>query len=104
MKNPRGKHEISEVVEIENAALSTSGDGEKFFVANGKRYGHIIDPKTCAPVEGENFSVTVVVDGSCELCSTVADILSTAAVVDRKRVEEILSQQKIPAEIVDEDF
>ena len=104
VKNPRKPDELSTIVELENSALSTSGDYEKFFVANGRRYSHIIDPKTCAPVEGENFSVTVVVDGSCELCATVADILSTAAVVDRKRVEEVLSQQKIPAKFVDGDF
>ncbi|MBR1805587.1 MAG: FAD:protein FMN transferase [Selenomonadaceae bacterium] len=100
IKNPREVDKLSAVVEIENSALSTSGDGEKFFVANGRRYSHIIDPKTCAPVEGENFSVTVVVDGSHELCATVADILSTAAVVNRKRVEEILSQQKIPGRVL----
>ena len=100
VKNPREADKLSFVVELENSALSTSGDGEKFFVANGKRYGHIIDPKTCAPVEGENFSVTVVVDGEVELCATVADILSTAAAVDRKRVEEILSQQKIPGRVL----
>ena len=100
VKNPREADKLSFVVELENSALSTSGDGEKFFVANGRRYGHIIDPKTCAPVEGENFSVTVVVDGEVELCATVADILSTAAAVDRKRVEEILSQQKIPGRVL----
>ena len=100
IKNPREPDKLSTVVELENSALSTSGDGEKFFVANGRRYGHIIDPKTCAPVEWQNFSVTVVVDGSCELCATVADILSTAAAVDRKRVEEILSQQKIPGRVL----
>ena len=134
IKNPREVDKLSAVVELENSALSTSGDGEKFFVANGWRYSHIIDPKTCAPIERQNtpqnftrgdkvgmssnqiastvppllkwqnFSVTVVVDGSCELCATVADILSTAAAVDRERVEEILSQQKIPAKIIDGDF
>ncbi|MBR1647712.1 MAG: FAD:protein FMN transferase [Selenomonadaceae bacterium] len=99
IKNPTGKNFLS-VVELKNSVLSTSGDYEKFFVANGRRYCHIIDPKSCAPVDAENFSVTVVVDGSEELCATVADILSTAAFVDRERVEKILSSCKLPAKII----
>ena len=99
VKNPRVEGELSAVIELENSALSTSGDYEKFFVANGRRYCHILNPKTCAPVEADNFSVTVVVDGSVELCGTVADILSTAAFVDRERVEKVLSAQKIPAKV-----
>jgi len=99
IKNPRAENELSAVVELENSALSTSGDYEKFFVANGRRYCHIFNPKTCAPIEFKASSVTVVVDGSVELCATVADILSTAAFVDRERVEKILSQEKIPAKI-----
>ena len=100
VKNPQAEDEMSAVVELKNSALSTSGDYEKFFVANGRRYTHIIDPKTCAPVDREKFSVTVVVDGSVENCGTVADILSTAAFIDRERVEKILSTKKIPAKIL----
>ena len=100
VKNPRVENELSAVVELKNSALSTSGDYEKFFVANGHHYGHIFDPKTCSPVEWKNFSVTVMVDGSVENCGTVADILSTTAfVMGKERVEKILSEQKIPAEI-----
>ena len=83
IKNPRAD-ELSEVIELEDAALSTSGDYEKFFIANGRRYHHIIDPKTCAPAANENFSVSVVVDGSEENCAMIADILSTAAFVAGK--------------------
>lgn len=82
IKNPHAPDELSEIVELENCALSTSGDYEKFFVADNRRYSHIIDPKTCAPVTSQKFSsVSVVVDGSVENCATVADILSTAAFV-----------------------
>ena len=100
VKNPRVENELSAVVELKNSALSTSGDYEKFFVANGHHYGHIFDPKTCSPIEWKNFSVTVMVDGSVKNCGTVADILSTTAfVMGKERVEKILSEQKIPAEI-----
>lgn len=78
IKNPAAPDELAEIVELKNAALSTSGDYEKFFVAEGRRYHHIIDPKTCAPADNEFSSISVVIDGRTENCATVADILSTA--------------------------
>lgn len=90
IKNPRADS-LAEIVELEDVALSTSGDYEKFFIANGRRYHHIINPKTCAPAESENFSVSVIHDSA-----TVADILSTAAfVLGTERLKKILSD-KIP--------
>ena len=44
---------------LENAAVSTSGDGEQFVEINGKRYSHIVDPKTGIGLIGRQ-SVTVV--------------------------------------------
>ena len=99
IKNPRAE-KISVVVELENCALSTSGDYEKFFIADGRRYHHIIDPKTCAPAESENFSVSVIVDGGEKNCATLADILSTTAfILDKEQTEKILTENKIAAKI-----
>jgi FAD:protein FMN transferase len=42
---------ISTVV-LRDAALSTSGNYEKFFTLNGKIYCHIMDPRTGEPVQG----------------------------------------------------
>lgn len=65
------------VLLLKNAAISTAGDAERFVVIDGKRYGHIIDPRT-----GESLirraSVTVV---STEGDGATADGLDTAAFV-----------------------
>ena len=41
-----------------NAAVSTPGDAEQYVEIDGKRYSHIVDPKTGVGVLGQ-FSVTV---------------------------------------------
>ena len=72
------ENNLSKIIELENSALSTSGDYEQFFIVDGKRYHHIINPKTCKPSENNIASVSVVVNGDVENCATVADILSTS--------------------------
>ncbi len=57
---------------LRNEALSTSGSATQFFTHRGKRYGHIIDPRTGWPAEGVH-SVTVIAPTAAE-----AEALSTA--------------------------
>ena len=52
---------IISTVELENAALSTSGAYGKFFELEGTTYCHIIDPRSGRPV-GDMLQVTVVAD------------------------------------------
>jgi thiamine biosynthesis lipoprotein len=57
---------------LQNQALGTSGSGTQFFHHGGKRYGHILDPRTGRPAEGV-LSSTVLAPSAAE-----ADALSTA--------------------------
>jgi thiamine biosynthesis lipoprotein len=43
---------------LANGAVSTSGDAEQYVEIDGKRYSHIVDPKTGIGILGQ-FSVTV---------------------------------------------
>lgn len=58
VKNPRGEGLVRTFF-IQNQAIATSGDYEKFFIVNGKRYHHILNPKTGYPAFGL-CSVTVI--------------------------------------------
>ncbi|MFN7979050.1 MAG: FAD:protein FMN transferase [Vicinamibacterales bacterium] len=60
IQDPRGPGGDSfAVVELEDATFSTSGDYERFFLKDGVRYHHILDPKTGEPARGCR-SVTIV--------------------------------------------
>lgn len=74
IRNPRGKG-IIETLEIEDRGVSTSGDYEKFFIIDGGRYPHIINPITGWPAQ-DFASVTVITDNA-----THADALSTAVAI-----------------------
>ena len=58
IKNPRGG-DVLEYVEVEDLAVMSSGDYERFFIKDGKRQHHIFNPKTGHPTEGV-ASVTLI--------------------------------------------
>ena len=50
VRDPRGPPEATFAdLEVTDRAFSTSGDYERFFLAGGIRYHHVIDPRSCRP-------------------------------------------------------
>jgi len=75
IRHPRKEGEILGIVELEDKAIVTSGDYERFFFSEGKRYHHILNPKTGYPADGCQ-SVTIVAEKA-----TFADGLATGVFV-----------------------
>jgi thiamine biosynthesis lipoprotein len=61
IQNPVAPDKPVLTVRLKDAALSVSGNYEKFFELSGHRYSHIMDPRTGRPVEGM-LSVAVITD------------------------------------------
>ena len=76
IKDPRFPEKLCTTVNARGVAVATSGNYEQFIIIDGKRYTHIIDPRSGFPVDGVD-SVTVISPSA-----TVCDILSTSVFVN----------------------
>jgi thiamine biosynthesis lipoprotein len=79
---------------LPRAAVATSGDYEQFFAADGKRYGHILDPRRGWPVDSL-ASVTVVMDSA-----TLADAWATALTVLGPTAARRLARARLDMDVI----
>lgn len=75
VRDPRADGELAMRIPLENEAISTSGDYERFFDEDGRRYHHIIQPTTGESANGV-LSVTIVGPDA-----VITDALSTSVFV-----------------------
>ncbi|MDB6031319.1 MAG: ApbE family lipoprotein [Verrucomicrobiales bacterium] len=76
LEDPKRPGQCWTGVAVTNHAVATSGDYVRHFTRDGRRYGHIIDPRSGLPVNNGCLAVSVIAP-HC----TVAGILSTSAFV-----------------------
>ena len=76
LEDPNNPGKVWTGVAVTNHAVATSGDYLRHFLHGGRRYGHIIDPRSGYPVNNGILSVSIIAP-HC----TMAGILSTSVCV-----------------------
>ena len=75
IRDPRKEGEVAIRVPLEDEAISTSGDYERYFDEDGVRYHHIIQPATGEPAAGVHSATVFGPD------AVITDALSTSVFV-----------------------
>ena len=73
--DPRERGRVVGTLTLTDAAVVTSGNYERYFTADGRRYAHILDPRTALPTVGVASATVVCPDAE------LADALATALFV-----------------------
>lgn len=97
--DPRDRDHVFAWLPLDEGAIVTSGDYEKFFIHNGKRYSHIIDPTTGRPVDHLR-SVTIICPDA-----ELADALATSVFIlgPEKGLDLVNRLKSVEALLIDAD-
>lgn len=90
LENPIQTGDTAMVLALERGALATSGDAHRHILHQGKRYGHILDPRTGWPIPDAPKSVTVAANTCIE-----AGTLSTLAQLQGLNAEAFLQDMGV---------
>jgi len=82
-------------IELVQGAVATSGNTKRYIEHNGKRYGHILNPKTGWPIENAPRSVTVLANTCIE-----AGVLSSLAMLQGADAETFLSEEGVTFHLI----
>jgi len=84
------ERELKAKIILKNKALATSGNYRKFYIKDGIKYSHTINPKTGYPVQHSLLSVTVITDD----CSSADAYATSFMVMGLEKTKTFLSKNK----------
>lgn len=79
---------LQAIIRIKNRALTTSGNYRKFYIENGIKYSHTIDPKTGYPAKNQLLSATILADD----CATADGIATACMVMGKEKTIDFISK------------
>jgi thiamine biosynthesis lipoprotein len=81
-------NELQAIIKLKDRSLATSGNYRKFYVENGIKYSHTIDPKTGYPARNQLLSATILASD----CATADGIATACMVKGKDKTIEFLSK------------
>jgi thiamine biosynthesis lipoprotein len=91
IQDPRGSQAIAKLDLLDGWAIGTSGDYQRYFMIDGVRYCHLIDPFTGFPVQGV-YSVTVLIEPA-QNAGALSDVLSKPLFIGKKEDRQAIAQK-----------
>ncbi len=79
-------NDLQAIISLKNRSLATSGNYRKFYVENGIKYSHTIDPRTGYPARNQLLSATMIADD----CATADGIATACMVMGKEKTIEFL--------------
>lgn len=90
VESPNNIVQAASVIRIAHGSVATSGNTKRFIEYQGKRYGHLLNPRTGYPIDGAPHSITVFSD-NCVLAGS----FSSLAMLQGQNAEMFLENQKV---------
>ena len=87
IRDPRAPEQLLAAVELTRGFVASSGDYERYFMRNGRRYHHILDPRTGYPTQGPH-GVTLVADDLDRVNGLGAAIMVLGAAEGRELISQ----------------
>jgi thiamine biosynthesis lipoprotein len=97
IRHPRRADALIRTVELASGALATSGDYERYFEIDSRRYCHLLDPRTGWPVD--HWQSVSVIAPTC----AAAGAACTIAALRQQDGEAFLRSERLPFVLVDRD-
>lgn len=87
---------INKIISVYNTGLATSGDYRNYYIKDGARFSHTINPKTGKPITHKLASVTILHDSTM-----IADAYATAVMVmGEKQGKTFIIKNKLSANLI----
>ena len=97
--DPRGTETKIASIDIYSGGLATSGDYKRYFIYEGERYSHILNPKTGFPCAGLR-AVSV----AANLCTVAGSIATIAMLKDEPEAIKWLNDLEVPFVAMDSNL
>ncbi|OFY62707.1 MAG: hypothetical protein A2V46_06230 [Bacteroidetes bacterium RBG_19FT_COMBO_42_7] len=79
-------NDLQVIISLKDRSLATSGNYRKFYIENGIKFSHTIDPRTGYPAKNQLLSATIIADE----CATADGIATACMVIGKEKAIEFL--------------